>query len=57
MIKSVHLSPEEFSVENSMLTPTFKLKRNEAKKAFQSQIDKMYEKFAVAGKTGLAQGK
>jgi len=56
MIKSVHLAPEEFSVENQLLTPTFKLKRNDAKKVFQAQINQMYEKYAVAGKTGLAQG-
>lgn len=56
MIKSVHLAPEEFSVENNLLTPTFKLKRNDAKKVFLTQINTMYEKFAVAGKTGLAQG-
>jgi long-chain acyl-CoA synthetase len=47
MIKSVHLSPFEFSVENDMLTPTFKLKRNEAKIAFKTQIDTMYSAFAI----------
>jgi len=57
MIKSVHLSPEEFSVGNNLLTPTFKLKRNEAKKFFKTQIDDMYSKYAVAGQTGLSQGK
>ena len=31
-----------FSVENNMLTPTFKLKRPEARKAFASEIERMY---------------
>jgi len=57
MIKRVHLAAEEFSVENNLLTPTFKLKRNEAKKFFKTQIDEMYSEFAVAGQTGLSQGK
>ena len=38
------LAPEEaFSVENNMLTPTFKLKRNEAKIRFAEDIEKLYE--------------
>jgi len=32
-----------FSVENDLLTPTFKLKRPQAKKAFQDAIDEMYK--------------
>jgi long-chain acyl-CoA synthetase len=32
----------EFTVENDMLTPTFKLKRNEAKKEYFAQIKEMY---------------
>ncbi|RUO96781.1 hypothetical protein BC936DRAFT_141465, partial [Jimgerdemannia flammicorona] len=41
-IKAVYLTEEEFSIENDMLTPTFKLKRDIAKKHFKKQIDEMY---------------
>jgi len=41
-VKAIHLSHELFSVENGILTPTFKLKRNEAKKKFQTAINEMY---------------
>jgi len=32
------------SVENNMLTPTFKLKRNVAQKYYKKEIDQMYSK-------------
>jgi long-chain acyl-CoA synthetase len=32
-----------FSVENGLMTPTFKLKRPQAKEAFLSVIDAMYD--------------
>ena len=35
----MHLHPEPFSVENGMMTPTFKLKRPQAQTAFQHAID------------------
>ncbi len=38
----VHLTTAAFTVENDLLTPTFKLKRNEAKKFFFKQIKDMY---------------
>lgn len=41
-IRAVHLSSEEFSVDNDLLTPTFKLKRETAKKVYQSEIEAMY---------------
>ncbi|KAJ3414191.1 Long chain acyl-CoA synthetase 7 peroxisomal [Chytridiales sp. JEL 0842] len=41
-IKGVHLDNELFSMENALLTPTFKLKRHEAKKKYQAQIDALY---------------
>ena len=41
-IKKVHLFGAPFTMENDLLTPTFKIKRNVAKKTFQEQIDAMY---------------
>lgn len=38
-VAAVHLHPEPFSVENGMMTPTFKLKRPQAQTAFQHAID------------------
>ena len=40
--KDIHLSADAFTIENDQLTPTFKLKRNNAKKAYQEQLDAMY---------------
>ena len=40
---------DAFTVDNDLLTPTFKLKRNIAKNVFQVQIDKMYEVLTAAG--------
>jgi len=33
------LVPDQFTVENNLITPTFKLKRNIAKQVFQKEID------------------
>jgi long-chain acyl-CoA synthetase len=41
-VKAVHLHHELFSVENGLFTPTFKLKRPQARAAFQRDIDRMY---------------
>jgi long-chain acyl-CoA synthetase len=41
--KAIHLHPELFSVENGLLTPTFKTKRNSLKEFFKHQISRMYE--------------
>ena len=58
--KAIHLEPELWSVENEMLTPTFKLKRNFAKQRYQATIDALYASLGalgtVAGKKGLKQG-
>ena len=46
---AVHLTSTLFSVENDLLTPTFKLKRNEAKKFFKTQIKELYKGAALQG--------
>uniref|UniRef100_A0A7S3PCP5 Long-chain-fatty-acid--CoA ligase n=1 Tax=Aplanochytrium stocchinoi TaxID=215587 RepID=A0A7S3PCP5_9STRA len=40
--KMIHVEPEVFSVDNGLLTPTFKLKRQQAKERYQTEIDNMY---------------
>ena len=47
--KEVFIASDPFSVENDILTPTFKLKRNIGKKVYQAQIDAMYEELAKRG--------
>jgi long-chain acyl-CoA synthetase len=42
-VSAITLVPEPFTVENELLTPTFKLKRPQAKVAYQALIDNMYE--------------
>jgi long-chain acyl-CoA synthetase len=47
--KAIHLTLDPFTIENDMITPTFKLKRNIAKKVYQAQIDKMYADLKAQG--------
>lgn len=42
-IKKIHLTPTAFSVDNDLLTPTFKLKRPQAQKAFADELADMYK--------------
>ena len=41
-VKKVFLSDTAFTIENDLLTPSMKLKRNIAKNFFQEQLDKLY---------------
>ncbi|XP_035669719.1 long-chain-fatty-acid--CoA ligase 1-like isoform X2 [Branchiostoma floridae] len=43
-VKDLYLCPEPFSVENGLLTPTFKSKRPQLRDFFQDQITEMYSK-------------
>ena len=42
-VRAITLCDELFSVENNLITPTFKLKRPQAKERFQRDIAAMYE--------------
>ncbi|XP_037554161.1 long-chain-fatty-acid--CoA ligase 1a [Nematolebias whitei] len=41
-VRDIALHPEMFSVQNGLLTPTLKAKRNELQSCFREQIDKLY---------------
>ncbi|KAM9357149.1 long-chain-fatty-acid--CoA ligase 1-like [Symphorus nematophorus] len=41
-VKAIHIRTELFSIENGLLTPTLKAKRNEMQQHFRSQIDELY---------------
>ena len=43
-VAAVFLHPEAFSIENGLLTPTFKVKRPQSKDKFQKHLDAMYAK-------------
>ena len=47
--REIYIAQEAFSVDNDLLTPTFKLKRNVGKKVYQAQIDTMYAALAERG--------
>lgn len=42
IVKAVALSPEEFTVDNGLITPTYKYKRQALLERFQSDVDGMY---------------
>ena len=48
-VQAVHLTPEPFAVENGLLTPSFKLKRPQAKEAFEGDIEAMYRRLDARG--------
>lgn len=47
--KAVHLSAEEWTPENGMLTPTFKIKREIVKRAFQTELEALYAQLKQKG--------
>ena len=50
-IKQICLIPDQFSIENDMLTPTFKLKRIEVVKNYKTNIDVLLENMKTSGAT------
>ena len=40
--KKIHLCKEPFSIENQIITPTLKIRRHQAKKYFQKEINALY---------------
>eukprot|EP00826_Nyctotherus_ovalis_P002298 TRINITY_DN1044_c0_g2_i14.p1 TRINITY_DN1044_c0_g2~~TRINITY_DN1044_c0_g2_i14.p1 ORF type:complete len:560 (-),score=170.28 TRINITY_DN1044_c0_g2_i14:178-1857(-) len=42
IVKKIHVTPNTFTIENGTLTPTFKIKRSEAKNMYADVIAKMY---------------
>ena len=41
-VRYIYLEPNPFTVENNLLTPTFKVKRNYAKQVYEEKINNMY---------------
>jgi len=42
-VKKIYLSSEPFTLENDLMTPTFKVKRNVAQKYFEDEIKELYD--------------
>ncbi|KAG8986740.1 hypothetical protein FRB94_002959 [Tulasnella sp. JGI-2019a] len=42
MIRGIHLTSTQFTIENNTLTPTFKIRRKDAHKMYKDVIDSMY---------------
>ncbi|XP_054806364.1 long chain acyl-CoA synthetase 6, peroxisomal-like [Prosopis cineraria] len=45
-VKAISLTPEPFTMENGLLTPTFKIKRPQAKEHFSEAISNMYSELS-----------
>lgn len=48
LVKAIHTDWIQFSVDNDLMTPTFKLKRAQLQKNYQSELDMMYERINAA---------
>jgi len=53
IVKQLVIDPEPWSVENNLLTPTFKMKRVDLKKRYKAQFDALYQVGAGAGPSKL----
>ncbi len=47
-VQALLLIPEPFTVENGMMTPTFKIKRNVVKDMHQREIEALYAKMPAS---------
>ncbi|XP_047962847.1 long chain acyl-CoA synthetase 6, peroxisomal-like isoform X2 [Salvia hispanica] len=54
-VKAITLVPEPFTLENGLLTPTFKVKRPQAKEYFAQAIARMYAELLTSDPTGAPQ--
>lgn len=52
MLKTIALEPVSFVIHGAC-TPSFKMKRNEAKKIFQNKLVELYEKKLLLKKKSL----
>eukprot|EP01126_Amoeba_proteus_P025837 TRINITY_DN2567_c0_g2_i2.p1 TRINITY_DN2567_c0_g2~~TRINITY_DN2567_c0_g2_i2.p1 ORF type:complete len:137 (-),score=24.57 TRINITY_DN2567_c0_g2_i2:77-487(-) len=43
LLKAIHLEPRPFTIENDLLTPTFKIKRPQVTKAFGTELSELYK--------------
>ncbi len=48
-VKAVHLTLEPFSVDNGLLTPTFKVRRRDAAAFYKETLEGLYERNARSG--------
>ncbi|KAG9002476.1 hypothetical protein FRB94_003836 [Tulasnella sp. JGI-2019a] len=44
MVRDIHLTSNQFTIENNTMTPTFKIRRKDAHKMYKDVIDGMYPK-------------
>lgn len=44
-VKKIYLESTPFSVEDGLLTPTLKIRRHDARKKYESQLQRLYEEF------------
>jgi len=53
VVRNVFCTPEPFTVENGLVTPTFKLKRKQLKEYFERDITRMYARAPLPRKSAL----
>ncbi|KAF9204225.1 hypothetical protein BGZ49_005567 [Haplosporangium sp. Z 27] len=43
ILKNIYVTPEQFTIDNDLLTPTFKLKRHAAKEKYGAVLEQLYK--------------